>query len=220
MAEQDTRQRTTQSSDDGQATSCYKVAQNLPVYLNGRLADDEAQALEAHLTTCSACRREERETRTAWDLYEGHLPVDLLLDFAMAQPMPSRQRAVIESHLAQCERCSEEVATVRQEPANTGSITAAAPTSAQGQAGARTREPTSRHWRQLAWAASFVAIIAGIGWLRTWQQLADTRTLTTTVTARTNLPVVELLPATQPLLRQGRKPPPAAANPVALHEDA
>ncbi len=94
---------------------CTDIAGLLPFYLNRSLEEDEARKVEAHLATCAACRREERDTRIAWDLHEGHLPVELLLDFAFARPMSSERQSVVESHLSMCQRCSEEVATVRQE---------------------------------------------------------------------------------------------------------
>ena len=102
-------------SVQGQSAICTELGELLPAYLNGSLEAATARRFEIHLTTCAACRKEERDTRTVWALCEGHLPVELLLDYALASSMPPERQAVIESHLAVCKRCSEELATVRQE---------------------------------------------------------------------------------------------------------
>ena len=210
MPKRGEQDRTAGSPGGEQTTGCTDVAELLPFYLNRSLEEEGTRRVEVHLATCAACRQEERDTRTAWALHEGHLPVELLLDFALAQPMSSGRLAVVEIHLAVCERCSEEVATVRQttpeehaEPALRRLQPALAPF----------RRDRAR-LRTLAWAASLAAVVASGGWIWTWQQLADERARSSAPTARPNLSVVELLPATQPLLRQGSTGPQAAANRV------
>ncbi len=192
---------------------CAKSAELLPFYLNQSLEKEEARQLEAHLASCPACREDERDTRTAQALYEGHLPVELLLDYALEAPLSPRRRAVIESHLKTCRQCSEELAAVRlEEPTPTAS----------GQA---TVEPASRRsptpanrWRNLAWAASLAAAVASGGWLWTFQQLVDERTSATTI--RANPSVVELLPASRSLLRNRNADPKTPPNRVELSEGA
>lgn len=192
--------------EQGRTVSCTDVSELLPVFLNGSLDDVAARRVESHLATCAACRREERDNRTAMALFEGHLPVELLLDFALSQPMTARRRAVVESHLAVCERCSEEVATVRQDRAAT-------------EPASRHPQPTVQHrdrTRVLAWAAGLAAAAAAAGWIWTWQQLVAERTAAPEPAARTNLPVVELLPAIQTPLRHGGSDSAADVNRVQL----
>lgn len=192
---------------------CGDVAELLPVYLNRSLEAADARRVEAHLASCAACRREERDTRTAWALFEGHLPVELLLDYAMAQPMSSGRRKLVESHLAVCARCSEEVTMVRQEPASDQRAFGPTPLRRPQPAG----PGRGRLWT-LAVAAGLATVVASAGWIWTWRQLVDERTLSPGRTARANLSVVELLPATHPLQR-GTEPT-AAGNRVEVLEEA
>ncbi len=191
---------------------CAESAELLPFYLNQSLEKEEARRLETHLAACPACREEERHTRTAWALYEGHLPVELLLDYALDGPLPPRRRAVVESHLQECSRCSEELAAIRLEESNP-SVTghaAAEPISRRSPAAAASR------WRALAWAASLSAAVASGGWLWTFQQLVDERASSPAI--RANPSVVELLPASRSLLRNRDADPKAAPNRVELPE--
>ena len=55
----------------------------------------------------------------------------------------------------------------------------------------------------MAVAAGLAAVVALAGWLTTWQRLAQERALSSTPRARANPPVVELLPASEPLRRGG-----------------
>ena len=206
--------------------NCTEIAELLPVYLNRSLDQDTARRVEAHLAGCAACRQEERDARTARDLFAAHLPVELLLDYALAQPMTARRRAVVESHLAACRRCSEEVATVRRQPAATGqdasgAAVAGAPVPADRALG-RPR-PAGQvglgRWRALAWAACLAAVIASGGWIWTWQQLVEARARSSARAARA-VAVVELRPAAQAGLRQRLDDPRAAANRVELGDDA
>ncbi len=226
------------SSISGRKTvDCTDITELLPFYLNGSLEATAARQVEAHLATCRACKREERDTRSARDLYEGHLPVDLLLDYALEQPMPSRRLAVVESHLAVCERCAEEVAAVGQEAATSGERVAGAPRFRLRASGATHASRRSRpageaqaplgslredrgRLRILAWAACFATVIAAAGWIWTWRQLVDERTPSSGRTARANLTVLELLPGTSTVLRQGDTDPRDAVNRVQLPDDA
>ncbi len=212
--------------DQDRPSDCTEVAELLPVYLNRSLEAKAARRVEAHLASCAACRQEERDTRTAWALYEGHLPVELLLDYALAQPLPSQGVAVVESHLAACERCSDELAIVRQENTMSRRRAPDVTTAAARVTGAKVAGPSSDRprpaasasygrLRTLAWAASIAAIVASTGWLWTWRQLAEERTVSPPE-ARANLTVVELLPATPTLLRRGSTDPRAMVNRVEL----
>ena len=197
------------------AADCQDIPELLPFYWNRSLGEDEVRRVEAHLATCPACRQDERDTRTAAALYEGHLPVELLVDYALAQPMPSSQQRVIESHLAVCEPCAEEVAAVRGE---TPSVEAPPEETVAGDATGGDvvaavfprRPPLSpaptRALHNLAWAACLATVVAAGGWLWTWLQLVEERSSIAALVPRANLPVLELLPATGALLRDSGAP--------------
>lgn len=177
--------------DQGTAARCADIAELLPFYLNGTLEPERARRVRDHLAACAVCRREEIDARAARDLFAGHLPVGLLLDYALHEPLPGRSLRVVESHLAVCGRCSQEVATVRGEHAEP-----------EGVSLERRQEPPEslRGMRILALAAGLAAVVATAGWIWTWQQLVEERLGSA---LRTNLPVVELLPATPASLRHG-----------------
>ena len=200
-----------ESNEPARARVCSDIAELLPAYLNRSLEKDSTRRLEAHLATCSGCRQEERDTRTAWSLFEGHLPVEMILDYALGQSMPGQQQAMIESHLEACERCSAEVTAVRQEDAV--SEPALRESLVVGRA-------SKNRLQVLAWAACLTAVVASAGWIWTWQQLVDERAFSRALTARANLPVVELLPATHSPLRQGSIDPRSTSNRVILPEGA
>lgn len=216
-------------SDRGQQKqlqACREVSQLLPFYLNGSLDEVAAHQVRSHLATCNACLQEERDTRTVWDLYEGHLPVELILDVALDQPMSPQRRQLVEDHLATCERCAAEVTLARQAPAEGTSKDSTLPGSAFGQSEllARRKPPAvplkPGHWQGLAWAACLATLIATGGWFWTWQQLRDTGVPISDAAVRPNISVVELLPATQPLLRHDSTHQQSAANQVQLPDDA
>lgn len=185
---------------------CGDVSELLPAYLSHTLEEEISRRLDTHLASCVACRQEERDARTAMALYEGHLPVELLLDYALRQPMPSERRGLVESHLARCERCADEVSTVRAE----------APAPAAARHPAATGSAPDR-LRALAWAASVAAVVASAGWFWTWWQLAPGHP-PQVATARPNLPVFELLPAVQAPLRQAGPAGETTVNRLPLRE--
>lgn len=189
---------------------CAAIAELLPAYLNRSLDQESRRRIESHVAACPACRQEEYDARTAWALYEGHLPVEQLLDYAFEPAMPSQRRAVIESHLAACERCATELSMVSQE--HTTEVPAAPET------------PLASHAhhgriRTLALAASLASLIAGGGWIWTWQRLSYERNLASLRGARANISVSELLPATQPILLRSGDDPQPQANRVILTDD-
>ena len=196
--------------------ACDDVAELLPVYLNGSLDDESARRLEAHLASCAACRNEERDARTAFALFEGHLPTELLVDYALGLPLPARGAEVVESHLSSCDRCSAELDEIGQEPTEEepsfDGPRAVAEPRAIGPVPERPVAPETGGLRMLAWAACLAAVVTSVGWLSTWRQLVDERASGATSEARANISVVELLPAAQPLLRSGGGDPGATAN--------
>lgn len=189
------------------AASCQDVPELLPFYWNRSLGKEEARRVEAHLATCPACRRAERETRTAAALMGGHLPVEELVDYATARPTSAPRREVIESHLATCEACAEEVATVRGEGASAEEPAGGEVLEAVFPRRATTLRESARGLRNLALAACFATVVASGGWIWTWWQLAGERATIAALSPRANVPVLELLPASGPLLRNGGAAP-------------
>lgn len=92
---------------------CEDIVGLLPWLLNGTLETAEAQAVRAHLAQCSACQRELEETAVAWLVGRQHVPTELLLDYAFAEPIAELYRAPLERHLAACQQCSEELEMAR-----------------------------------------------------------------------------------------------------------
>lgn len=172
--------------------ACKETAKLLPFYLNQSLSQEEARQLETHLTACEVCREEEHNTRAAWALYDGHLPVELLLDYALETPMSTGRRTVIESHLEACLSCSQELAAVRLEETIPSDPATTEP--------ATRRQTSESRWRTLAWAASLAAMVTSGGWIWTLSQLAEQHGPSLPA-IRTNLSVVELLPTTRDLAR-------------------
>ncbi len=192
-----------ESGEAQRSEGCTAIAELLPVYLNRSLDEEARRRVESHLVTCPTCQQEERDTRTAWALYDGHLPVEELLDYAFGSQMPSRRREMIERHLTVCERCADELSTISREPADE---VAPVPESQ------RADRTDDRKVRALTMAASLAALIAGSGWVWTWQQLE--RELLSPPGARANISVSELLPANQPILLRSDGDPPSEANRV------
>ena len=193
--------------------ACADVTELLPVYLGGGLEADEARRVEAHLAGCSSCRQEERDTRTALALYDGHLPVELLLDYAFGASMSPRSRAVVESHVAACTRCAEELALVREQHSGDEG-----PSSEPASGPRPVGSARARGLRLLAWAACLATLVASTGWIWTWRQLEVERAHGAVQTPRVNIPVVELLPAEQSQLRGGDAG--AVANRLDVPEDS
>lgn len=184
---------------------CDRAAELLPFHLNRSLEEDEARWLERQLRECAGCRRQEQETRTAMALYEGHLPVEDILDYAFDAPMSRRHREVIQSHLASCDHCSVELDAVRPQT-TTEAVTEAPVTVADPLIfAAREPKPTpARRWVAVAWAACLLAVVNAVGWMWSWNQLEEQRALPRSLpSARANLAVVELLPSLMDPLRTG-----------------
>ena len=190
--------------------ACADIAELLPFHLNGSLDEVGARRVEAHLASCAACRRDERDTRTAFALHAGHLPVELLLDYALEKDsMSSRAVAVVESHLPGCARCAGELAAIREDDRSAEPV--------PFRPRVRSRPRRGRPWA-LALAAGLATVVASSGWLWTWLELVGEREAGRS--ARANLPVVELLPAVQPVLQRGGAvtDPSQAANRIEVPE--
>ena len=99
------------------SAGCNRVAELLPWLVNGSLDEVDAAALKRHVRECDDCRTALERTREAWDLAQGHLPVQALLDYAFEdEPLSSERRHAIESHLEVCPDCCAELELVRSDP--------------------------------------------------------------------------------------------------------
>lgn len=141
---------------------CADVTTLLPWLLNGSLAGAEAEELREHLRGCADCRRELHATGEAWRLLEAHPPAAEVVAHALGTAPTSPDVA---AHLERCASCHLEVALVREEARESAPAVAVFPTRATRTSGARPL---------LALAAAVLAVLAGAGWLLTWQRLQTT----------------------------------------------
>lgn len=148
--------------------SCKNVIELLPWLLNGSLEPEERQAVEEHLETCEACRRELAATREAAALYAAHPEPEALVSFAVGETPPGVSAQVVEAHVAHCPECAHELAMIRDSRARSLGSPAAA-----DEAGGGKVLPgpwTVGRWRALGLAAGLAAAVASMGWL--WAALA------------------------------------------------
>lgn len=133
--------------------TCNEVATLLPWLVNDTLAEGERAQVLAHLSTCEACRNELAETAFAFRVYGQHPGARALAAWVFDQPADEDLRWVRE-HVEQCEDCAEQVALLRQSKAFLDAdVVPLAP---------RPARPSVPLWRQLAVAASVLAVI-GLG---------------------------------------------------------
>jgi|GEM_PF-5348401 len=140
----------------------------------------------------------------AWSLHEGHLPAEALVEVALGQPLSRARREVIESHLALCSQCAEELALLREDPEKARRATAA------GSAGSAGAAPW---WlRAAAVAATLVAVLCAAGWWSTARQLAQEHAAL--IAPRLNTPILELMPTNPGTVARG-----ATSDPSGLVND-
>jgi hypothetical protein len=131
--------------------TCDEVRERLPWFARGTLAADERAAVAAHLSACDGCRAELADTRRAFWIASRHLPAELLADYGAGLPLGDWPRDLIESHLAHCVPCREDLALDEV-------LVAPAPTFPPR------RPAAASTWRALSLAAALVAAVAA-GWL-------------------------------------------------------
>jgi anti-sigma factor RsiW len=154
---------------------CDDAIERLPWLLNGTLEPAERGQVEAHLAGCPACRQALAETRLAWEVFDQHLPAEMLLALAgedrAVAPSPlagegrgegasDSDRALAERHLAECPRCAAELEMVRASRAlleNEEVAVLARPA-------ARQNAVPVRAWRSAALAAGLAGVVAATGW--------------------------------------------------------
>ena len=91
---------------------CEQAIERLPWLLNSTLWSPKSGASGAHVASCEACRQALDETRLAWQVFDEHLPAEVLTALA-ADEEPGIDRRLAERHLAECPRCAAELEMVR-----------------------------------------------------------------------------------------------------------
>ncbi|HYH45809.1 MAG TPA: zf-HC2 domain-containing protein, partial [Thermoanaerobaculia bacterium] len=138
---------------------CEQAIERLPWLLNSTLEPEERRQVRAHVAGCEACRQALDETRLAWQVFDEHLPGEVLTALA-ADEEPGIDRGLAERHLAECPRCAAELEMVRASRAlleNEGVATLPV----------RRARPASegwRGWRSAALAAGLAGLVAATGW--------------------------------------------------------
>jgi predicted anti-sigma-YlaC factor YlaD len=147
---------------------CIEASEFLPWLVNGSLSAEESDRVKRHLATCADCRRELTETAAAFEIFDEHLPAEVLIGLAFGEPAGS---TAAELHLTSCEICADRLALVREsrgELARAESEESSPPVS--GEPRPREYVPAGQaRWRSLAMAASVAAMIAATGWIWSWQ---------------------------------------------------
>jgi hypothetical protein len=138
--------------------TCDEARERIPWLLNASLEPAEAAALEDHLAACRRCQAERDETRTAMGLFATHASAADLVAFTYGE-LVGEDRQVVADHLAGCDTCRQEQALVAASRA------------------AMSSRPRAGAWPRslLAAAAALLALVAGAGWLWTWQRSNEAR---------------------------------------------
>lgn len=185
----------------------------LPWLLNGTLEDGERRDLLAALRRSPELRRELADTHWAGRLFAHHLPTADVVAYALAE-VTATDRALVESHLASCTDCRDELEMVRESLAARGADSPAAVVVPFGRRPAPSPVVgVSPVWRMAALAAGLIAVLGVGGWLNTWQQaMSRNQDLTARIEARsdqvadlaTSLGAAATPPSTDPDLLVGR----------------
>jgi anti-sigma factor RsiW len=145
---------------------CEQAIERLPWLLNSTLEPEERRQVRAHVASCEACRQALDETRLAWQVFDEHLPAEVLTALA-ADEEPGIDRGLAERHLAECPRCAAELEMVRASRAlleNEGVATLPV----------RRARPAGegwRGWRSAALAAGLAGLVAATGWYNSSRDL-------------------------------------------------
>ena len=152
----------------------------------GRLGQDEARALDAHLAGCAACREEVDALRSVGECLRGpsvpgtdpHFEIERLLAYeAGASSQDPGLLALVEKHLDRCSSCRDEVEALR-----TARRIFPAPPEEHDEARS-IRRPARPRWTGRLWAgagiaAAIAAVAILIPLLRTQEQALTEVTLT------------------------------------------
>lgn len=157
----------------------------LPWLLNDTLDGDERTALLAALREDPALRRELADTHWAGRLFARHLPTADVVAYAIGEATDT-DRTLVESHLASCGECRDELALARE------SLAARDRDADEDIDGERNVVPFARPaerppaaggvspgWRIAAMAAALAAVVGLGGWLTGQRQAGERRELLT-----------------------------------------
>lgn len=137
--------------------NCDSSVERLPWLANGALPPEEAAEVRSHLDGCAACAAEWEVVRRTVDAFGVHPTVSELLDAADEGEEPGW----VAGHLERCPDCREhlEMALDSRERLE-ASVEVAAPDTVRPSAG------RFRPWPILALAASLLAAVGLLGWIR------------------------------------------------------
>lgn len=141
------------------------VIERLPWLVNGTLDIDEEQRVREHLEACESCRTELQATREGFDVFDAHLPTEVLLSHAWGEDT-GWPRETVERHLASCPRCAEELEMVEE-----GRERLNAPSPFDPPRDLPFPPPralTGNTWRYAALAATVLLVLGLGGWWNTW----------------------------------------------------
>lgn len=94
--------------------NCERVAELLPWLLNGTLDEPTRDAMDTHVAACPHCQRERSDTDFALDAFGRHVTPEELVEYAFGRPIDRADTETIESHLASCDACRDQLALVRE----------------------------------------------------------------------------------------------------------
>lgn len=156
--------------------NCASTQELLPWMLNDSLSAEDARQVRAHLDDCADCRRELEETRIARAVFDAHIPTEALVAYAWDDSM-NLPTEMVETHLAECQSCAEELSLLRQGRHAEQLAADAPPVAAGGVTGTTLIRPVPVWLRWLPIAASVIAAVAVAGWMTAQLQLSEMRQL-------------------------------------------
>lgn len=146
------------------------VIERLPWLVNGTLDTEEGQRVREHLEACESCRTELRATRDGFDVFDAHLPTEVLLSHAWGEDT-GWPRETVERHLASCPRCAEELEMVEEGRERLNAPSPFDPP--RDLPFPPPRASTGNAWRYAAWAATVLLVIGLGGWWNTWHSTRE-----------------------------------------------
>jgi hypothetical protein len=163
---------------------CEQAIEFLPWLLNGALEADEKQAVREHLAACESCREALADTRTAWQIFDQHIPAAALVAHAAGEEPEGIDPAVLAEHLATCPECAAELELVRVSRGLAEDDAVAFLTPRRPPPAAQPVRSAGLRWRRAALAAGLAGVVALGGWYKSAEKahtladrLATTRAL-------------------------------------------
>jgi len=163
--------------------------------------------VRAHLDQCPQCRQDFQETALAGAAYRQHVSEEALVDYVFSGPAATPEREMIESHLALCAQCAEQLSLAQE---SRGLMEAGHTVTRFEPPRAREASPmlkwSVRAWQYGAVAASLIGLVALCGLWWSWHQTRELRGALTEE-QRARQAQIKSLQADNEQLRQGQKPP-------------